>query len=112
MTWACTETENEIVYTSPEGSSLTIVKQPWRLVLKDASGKVLTQTWTSHDNDVSQVKTIPFGFRKGGIDNARRITPVFSLKAGERIYGCGESPTGLNKVGTEGQSLRHRPAGP
>ena len=112
VTWACTETENEIVYTSPEGSSLTIVKQPWRLVLKDASGKVLTQTWTSHDNDVSQVKTIPFGFRKGGIDNARRITPVFSLKAGERIYVCGESPTGLNKVGQKVNLFVTDPQGP
>ena len=112
VAWACTETDNEIVYTSPEGSSLTIVKQPWRLVLKDASGKVLTQTWTSRDNDVSQVKVIPFGFRKGGIDNARRITPVFSLKAGERIYGCGESPTGLNKVGQKVNLFVTDPQGP
>ena len=38
VAWACSETENEIVYTSPEGSSLTIVKQPWRLVA--AEGRV------------------------------------------------------------------------
>lgn len=111
VAWTCTETEDEIVYTSTQGS-LTIVKQPWRLVLKDASGKVLTQTWTAGDNDVSQVKTLPFGFRRGGIDNARRINPVFSLKARERIYGCGESPTGLNKVGQRVNLFVTDPQGP
>ena len=109
--WSCSDNGNEIVYSGPNGS-LTIVKQPWRLVLKDASGKVLTQTWTMGDNEVSQVKVMPFGFRKSGIDNSRRVNPVFSLKAGERIYGCGESPTGLNKAGQKVHLFVTDPQGP
>jgi alpha-D-xyloside xylohydrolase len=111
VAWTCSESDNEIVYSSPQGS-LTIVKDPWRLVLKDTSGKVLTQTWTGGDNEVSQVKVLPFGFRKSGIDNSRRVNPVFSLKAGERIYGCGESPTGLNKAGQKVHLFVTDPQGP
>ena len=88
VTWTCKENEKEIVYTSKQGS-LTIQKHPWRITLKDASGKVLTQTWTNDDNWVSQVKLLPFGFKKSGTDNSRMLNPVFSLKTGERIYGCG-----------------------
>ncbi|MBO7547528.1 MAG: alpha-xylosidase [Bacteroidales bacterium] len=109
--WTCTETENEVTYSGPNGS-LTIVRRPWRLILRDASGKVLTQTWAREDDEVTQVKVLPFGFRKSGTDNSRRLNPVFSLKAGERIYGCGESPTGLNKVGQKLNLFVTDPQGP
>ena len=109
--WKVSENADEIVYTSAEGS-LTIQKNPWRIVLKDATGKVLTQTRTMGDNDVTQVKIKPFGFIKRGIDNSRSIFPVFSLKAGERIYGCGESPESLNKVGQKVNLFVTDPQGP
>ena len=109
--WTCTETENEVTYSGPNGS-LTIVRRPWRLILRDASGKVLTQTWAREDDEVTQVKVLPFGFRKSGTDNSRRLNPVFSLKAGERIYGCGESPTGLNKAGQKLNLFVTDPQGP
>jgi len=96
--WVASETSDAVTYTSATGS-ITIEKRPWRIVLRDADGKVLTQTRTMGDNDVTQVKLKPFGFVKSGLDNSRHIAPVFSIKAGERIYGCGESPTSLNKVG-------------
>ena len=109
--WTCTETENEVTYSGPNGS-LTIVRRPWRLILRDASGKVLTQTWAREDDEVTQVKVLPFGFRKSGTDNSRRLNPVFSLKAGERIYGCGEPPTGLNKAGQKVHLFVTDPQGP
>ena len=111
VSWSCTETEKEITYTSPKGS-LTIEKHPWRIILKDANGKILTQTWTNDDNWVSQVKLLPFGFKKSGTDNSRMLNPVFSLKTGERIYGCGESPTGLNKAGQKVNLFVTDPQGP
>ncbi len=110
-TWTCQENEKEIVYTSPKGS-MTIQKNPWRIILKDVTGKVLTQTWTNDDNWVSQVKLLPFGFKKSGTDNSRMLNPVFSLKTGERIYGCGESPTGLNKAGQKVNLFVTDPQGP
>lgn len=109
--WKVSETSEEIVYTSAEGS-ITICKDPWRIILKDAEGKVLTQTRTMGDNETTQVKLKPFGFIKRGIDNSRSMLPVFSLKAGERIYGCGESPTGLNKAGQKVNLFVTDPQGP
>ena len=109
--WEVRETASAVEYTSPCGS-LTIEKEPWRLVLRDAAGKVLTQTRTLSDNDVTQVKCLPFNFVKRGVDNSRSLNPVFSLKAAERIYGCGESPTSLNKAGQKVNLFVTDPQGP
>ena len=79
--------------------TIEIRKYPWRIVLKDKDGRTLTETRTLGDNDSTQVKILPFNFIKRGSDNSRSINPVFSLAPQERIYGCGESFTSLNKVG-------------
>ena len=73
--------------------SIEIQKYPFRLVIKDAKGKLLTQTRHLIDNDSTQVKLQPFSFIKRGSDNSRSMNPVFLLSPGERIYGCGESFT-------------------
>lgn len=109
--WTVSETDDAIVYSSEYGS-LTIERNPWRVVLKDADGKVMTKTRTMGDNDVSQVKVMPFGFVKRGSDNSRSINPVFSLMPGERIYGCGESATSLNKTGQKVNLFVTDPQGP
>ena len=87
-----------IIYKNGNGE-LEIQKYPFRLILRDAKGKILTQTRHIIDNDSTQVKLLPFNFIKRGSDNSRSINPVFMLSPGERIYGCGESFTSLNKVG-------------
>lgn len=109
--WKMTETADQITYTGAYGS-LTIEKKPWRLVLKDANGKVMTQTLQLRDNNTSQVKPIPFCFIKRGSDNSRSIKPVFSLSPNEKIFGCGESATGLNKVGQKVNLFVTDPQGP
>ena len=93
--WQVSQTADAIVYTSPYGR-IELQKYPWRIVIKDANGKILTQTRHSIDNDSSQVKLLPFSFIKRGSDNSRSINPVLTLAPGERIYGCGESFTSLN----------------
>ena len=95
--WNVTETAKAIVYKSSEGS-IEIQKYPWRLVVKDKNGKELTHTRALSDNDSTQVKTHPLMWMKRGVDNSRAIEPVFSLAPGERIYGCGEAPSGLNHL--------------
>ena len=100
-----------IVYKTKYGS-IEIQKYPFRLVIKDAKGKVLTQTRHIIDNDSSQIKLLPFSFIKRGSDNSRSISPVFSLAPGERIYGCGESFTSLNKVGQKVHLSVTDPQGP
>ena len=103
--------EEKIVYQTKYGQ-IEIQKYPWRIVIKDAKGRVLTQTRHSIDNDSSQVKLLPFSFIKRGSDNSRSINPVLTLAPGERIYGCGESFTSLNKVGQKVHLSVTDPQGP
>lgn len=109
--WKVTETENTIVYAGNYGT-VQINKNPWRVVLKDKTGRILSQTVTLRDADSTQVKYTPFSFIKRGSDNARRINPVFTLTADEMIFGCGESATGLNKVGQKVNLFVTDPQGP
>ena len=91
---------------------IEIQRYPFRIVLKDAKGKVLTQTRHIIDNDSTQVKLLPLSFIKRGSDNSRSVNPVFLLSPGERIYGCGESFTSLNKVGQKVHLSVTDPQGP
>lgn len=109
--WKVTETENTIVYAGNYGT-VQINKNPWRVVLKDKTGRILSQTVTLRDADSTQVKYTPFSFIKRGSDNARRINPVFTLTTDEMIFGCGESATGLNKVGQKVNLFVTDPQGP
>ena len=109
--WKVTETENTIVYAGNYGT-VQINKNPWRVVLKDKTGRILSQTVTLRDADSTQVKYTPFSFIKRGSDNARRINPVFTLTADEMIFGCGESATGLNKGGQKVNLFVTDPQGP
>ena len=109
--WKSTQIPDAIRYSSDYGS-IEIRKYPWRIVIKDAKGKILTQTRHNIDNDSSQIKLLPFSFIKRGSDNSRSINPVFALAPGERIYGCGESFTSLNKVGQKVHLSVTDPQGP
>ena len=109
--WKMAETSNAISYSSDYGT-IEIQKYPWRIIIRDGEGRLLTQTRALSDNDSTQVKLLPFNFIKRGADNSRSINPVFSLSPGERIYGCGESFTQLNKVGQKVQLFVTDPQGP
>lgn len=109
--WKVTETNDKIVYSSDYGT-IQINKNPWRIVLKDKAGRILSQTAALSDADSTQVKYTPFCFVKRGSDNARRINPVFTLTADEMIFGCGESATGLNKAGKKVNLFVTDPQGP
>ncbi len=109
--WTVTDTSGSIVYRS-EAGSLEIRRDPWRLVLRNSSGKLLTETRTWSDNDSTQVKVQPFSFIKRGSDNTRSVNPVFSLMPGEKIFGTGESPTALNKAGQKVNMFVTDPQGP
>ncbi|MBO7587981.1 MAG: alpha-xylosidase [Bacteroidaceae bacterium] len=110
-TWSFSETGSKIVYSSACGV-VEIEKNPWRIVLKDKSGRILTKTATRRDNDSTQVKFTPFSFVKRSSDNARRINPVFQIAADEMLFGCGESATSLNKVGQKVNLFVTDPQGP
>ena len=110
-TWKSVQATDKISYSSAYGT-IEIQKYPWRIIIKDAKGKILTQTRHIIDNDSSQVKLLPFSFIKRGSDNSRSVNPVLTLAPGERIYGCGESFTSLNKVGQKVHLSVTDPQGP
>lgn len=109
--WKMKSDGKTIAYTTDYGT-VEIQKYPWRIVLKDKNGKILTQTRHIIDNDSSQVKLLPFSFIKRGSDNSRSVNPVLTIAPGERIYGCGESFGALNKVGQKVQIMVTDPQGP
>ena len=109
--WRTVGNGSAVTYQSDCGT-LEIHRYPFRLVLKDKAGRIMTQTRHIIDNDSSQVKLLPFSFIKRGSDNSRAVNPVFTLAPGERIYGCGESFTSLNKVGQKVQLSVTDPQGP
>lgn len=79
--------------------AIALAENPFRIILYDAEGREMTDTRTLSDNDSTQVRTQPFQFIRRSSDNMRSINPVFSLHPYERIVGCGESSTAINKVG-------------
>ena len=109
--WIASQTDEAISYKSDYGT-IEIRRYPWRIVVKDNKGRILTQTRHVRDNDSTQVKLLPFSFIKRGSDNSRSVNPVFLLSPGERIYGCGESFTSLNKVGQKLHLSVTDPQGP
>lgn len=109
--WKYSKTKTGHQYKSAFGSIL-IEENPFRIVLMDAKGNRLTDTRCWVDNDSTQVKILPFNFIKRGIDNSRAINPVFSLSPNEKIFGCGESFTRLDKRGQKVNLFVTDPQGP
>jgi alpha-D-xyloside xylohydrolase len=85
-------------YTSAFGS-VTILQMPFHIEIRDASGKLLTQTDHAEDNKSSFSPVLPFSFVRRAADYSRSINAAFTLSPGEKIFGCGESFTGLDKRG-------------
>ncbi|HXR05517.1 MAG TPA: TIM-barrel domain-containing protein [Verrucomicrobiae bacterium] len=80
-------------------SSVTILEKPFHLELRDASGKLLTATDHADDNKTTFSPVLPFSFVRRAADYSRSYNAVFTLAPGEKIFGCGESFTSLDKRG-------------
>lgn len=95
--WRMAQTDKDITYTSTAGK-VRIIKQPWHVEFYDAHGKLLTRT-----QNIGEPKTyftsIPFSFVRRARDFARSTAATFELSHDEKIFGCGESFTRLNKRG-------------
>ena len=85
-------------YTSA-GGSVTLLEDPFHLEFRDAAGRLLTRTDHSADNNTSFTPILPFSFVRRAADYSRSMDAVFTLAPGEKIFGCGESFTGLDKRG-------------
>ncbi len=95
--WKHARIEGGHRYTSAAGS-VTINDNPWRLEFRDARGRLLTRSFHDGD-DASFTPRLPFSFVRRASDYSRSVGAVFTLSPGEKIFGCGESFTGLDKRG-------------
>ncbi len=96
--WKYSDVEGGYRYSSSYGS-VTILKNPWHIELRDTEGRLLTRTNHSSDNNTSITPIMPFCFVRRASDYSRSFAAVFSLAPGEKIFGCGESFTRLDKRG-------------
>jgi alpha-D-xyloside xylohydrolase len=96
--WVYAKVEGGYRYASRFGS-VTILENPWHIEIRDAHGKLLTQTDAMSDNATTYTPILPFSFVRRASDYSRSMDAVFTLSPGEKIFGCGESFTGLDKRG-------------
>ena len=85
-------------YASAAGS-VTIMENPFHIELRDASGKLLTATDHAEDHKSTFSPVLPFCFVRRTADYSRSFNAAFTLSPGEKIFGCGESFTSLDKRG-------------
>jgi len=96
---AKTTKDGAVVYSGP-GGTVTVLKEPWRVEFRDVAGRLLTRSFCRGDScGLSNRHPLPFGFTRRSEDLSRQFGATFSLAPDERIYGCGESFTRLDKRG-------------
>jgi alpha-D-xyloside xylohydrolase len=93
--WKIEQSDAAVTYTSAYGR-VRLVKNPWQVEFFDPSGRLLTRTQNLREiNSFSQ--PLPFSFVRRGDDLGRSIAASFRLAHDEKIFGCGESFTRLDK---------------
>ena len=96
--WKYGKIEGGHRYTSACGS-VTVLEKPWHMEFRDAKGRLLTKTNHLSDNKATFTPILPFSFVRRASDYSRSVAAVFSLSPDEKIFGCGESFTRLDKRG-------------
>jgi alpha-D-xyloside xylohydrolase len=80
--------------------SITVTPDPLHFEFRDASGKLLTSTRHLSDAwSVVNTKPTPFSFVRTASSLRRHIAASFLLSPDEKLFGCGESFTRLDKRG-------------
>ncbi len=96
--WVYTKIQGGHQYKSAFGT-VVITENPWAVEIRDAAGKLLTKTRHQVDGKTSFTPALPFSFVRRASDYSRSVAAVFTLSPDEKIFGCGESFTKLNKYG-------------
>jgi alpha-D-xyloside xylohydrolase len=95
--WKVESSDTAVTYTGAYGK-LRLVKSPWRIEFLDPSGRLLTRTQNLQEV-ASFSQPLPFSFVRRGADLSHSVAASFRLAPDEKIFGCGESFTRLNKRG-------------
>src|SRR5918998_1248738 len=97
--WERSGSKASTTYESRFGS-ITLTYDPWHLEFRDTSGKLLTRTHHLFDaKGVINSMPLPFSFIRTASNLHRLLAASFELSPGEKLYGCGESFTNLDKRG-------------
>jgi alpha-D-xyloside xylohydrolase len=97
--WEMSDDESLVSYENPSGS-VTVIRDPVRFEFRDASGTMLTRTWNLSDaKGVVNSMPTPFSFARNAANLHRHLAASFTLSPDEKLFGCGESFTRLNKRG-------------
>ncbi|HLO58289.1 MAG TPA: TIM-barrel domain-containing protein [Bacteroidales bacterium] len=97
--WKYTRTKDGYLYSGEYGTVL-IRSNPWTIEFRDKNGYFLTRT--VHISDLSAsayIPELPFSFVRRAGDYSRSVNAAFLLSPDEKIFGCGESFTRLDKRG-------------
>jgi alpha-D-xyloside xylohydrolase len=97
--WKIRKDQGGVHYSGPH-ATVGVEVDPWRVSIRDSAGKLLTRT--RHLADTAcffNSHPVPFMHARKPEDFGRHIAASFILSPGERIYGCGESFTRLDKRG-------------
>ncbi|MCA9237409.1 MAG: hypothetical protein KDA44_18170 [Planctomycetales bacterium] len=95
--WETAETDGAITFRSAAGE-VRLQLDPWRIEIRDASGRLVTHTRTL-DDPATYSEPTPFSFISRSRDLEHSVAASFSLAPDEKIFGCGESFTRFNKRG-------------
>jgi alpha-D-xyloside xylohydrolase len=95
--WKAESSDDAVTFTSEYGK-VRLIKKPWQVEFYDASGRLLTRTRKLNEPN-SFTERVPFSFVRRASDFGRSTAAAFQLGHNERIFGCGESFTRLNKRG-------------
>jgi alpha-D-xyloside xylohydrolase len=96
--WKYSKTTDGYRYSSPYGT-VEISSFPWRIIIYDKNGRLITRTINNSDGDSTYTPLLPFSFVRRASDYSTSMAAVFSLSPDEKIFGCGESFTGFDKRG-------------
>ena len=97
--WRTSSTESSTTYEGPFGS-VTVTKDPVRFEFRDASGGLLTRTHNLVDaKGVVNSMPTPLSFVRNASNLHRHLATSFTLSPDEKLFGCGESFTRLDKRG-------------
>jgi alpha-D-xyloside xylohydrolase len=97
--WEMSEAESHTTYAGPFGS-VSVHKDPVRFEFRDACGRLLTHTHNLADaKGVVNSMPTPFSFVRNASNLHRNFAASFTLSPDEKLFGCGESFTRLNKRG-------------
>ena len=97
--WTVGEEGTSIAYRGPCGTVI-VERDPLRFEFRDSTGGLLTSTHNLSDTSgVVNAKPTPLSFVRNTATFHRHIAASFGLSPGEKLFGCGESFTRLDKRG-------------